>query len=96
MQEKQKILDLISSDNLDAAIDAAISFDSSLPGFMDAVILIKGRLSSLKKELVLGIVDSNDVVLRENRIRHELLELINGNPPNKQAVENLRACWEIL
>ena len=89
MLEKQKILDLISLNNLDDAIDASMGFNSSLPGFKDAVILIKGRLSSLKKDLVLGIIDSNDAVLRENRIRHELLELINGTLPSNQVVKNL-------
>ena len=86
---------LIAKDELEQAIGMLSKLLENSPK-LDEVILQSGRLSDIKKQIRLGIVDFNEVHIERNRIRAALLsfvgeieETIEDFPNIKREVEQI-------
>jgi hypothetical protein len=54
--------------------------DRSVSEIYDSLILISGKLKSIRHENLLGIIDSKDSTLESNKIGYSLISVINGIP----------------
>ena len=84
--DKEAINDLISQDKLMDAVELCISGSTSRRR-TKTLKLLKGRLVSLEDEDNQGVLDSKDYAIRKNRIRKDIIELIDFDFKDQLPVE---------
>lgn len=77
----KRILELITNDNIDEALDRLKEFLENLgehgADLLDDIVLLTNRHKRLKKRTMQGVIDSRDADVETNKVRKSLLELLN-------------------
>ena len=77
MSRLSQIVKLIATDKIDVAIKKILqNKEERDKDLKNEVVLIKGRVESLEKNLNRGIIDPDNAILERNRIRNDFLGLI--------------------
>lgn len=77
--DKQKIVELISQNRLDEAMDYISN------NFGNEGVLLKSRYSALSRDKMMGIIDSASATIRENQIISSAFHLLGHEPQNNQS-----------
>ena len=86
--DREKIIQLIIKDKMDEAIEMIIN-SISQPRKIKIIRLIKARLLSLEEENMSGVLNSEDYAIGKNKIRKDLMSVIDLDPSSSFSIENL-------